>query len=92
MINSIQQVGLQGVQKGMQQLQDAATDIAGLGQSQALTETSDVETGLQSGQDGIGSYIDAAVDLKQAEYQVKASALVIKTADQALGTLIDTLV
>lgn len=38
-----------------------------------------------------GDLATSLVDLKASEQQVKASAAVIKTADDMLGTLIDTL-
>ena len=38
------------------------------------------------------SLSQSVVDLLQAEHQVKASAQVIKTADQMLGTMIDIFV
>jgi hypothetical protein len=37
-----------------------------------------------------GDLASSIVDLKSSELQVKASAAVIKTADDLLGTLIDT--
>ncbi|MDG1937536.1 MAG: hypothetical protein P8I62_01580 [Pseudomonadales bacterium] len=38
------------------------------------------------------SLITSSIDLLQAENQVKASAQVVKTADQLLGSIIDTMV
>jgi flagellar hook protein FlgE len=38
-----------------------------------------------------GDLASSLVDLKVSENQVKASAAVIKTADEMLGTLIDTM-
>ncbi|MGB1192766.1 MAG: hypothetical protein ACPG3T_07560 [Pseudomonadales bacterium] len=38
------------------------------------------------------SFITSSIDLLQAENQVKTSAQVVKTADQLLGTIIDTMV
>jgi flagellar hook protein FlgE len=43
-----------------------------------------------TGSDG-GDLTTSLVDLKSSEQQVKASAAVIRTADDMLGTLIDTL-
>lgn len=40
---------------------------------------------------GLEQFTEAAVDLKSAEQQVQASAQVVKTADELVGTLIDTL-
>lgn len=36
-----------------------------------------------------GDFVTPIVDLKSSELQVKASAAVIKSADEMLGTLID---
>lgn len=36
-----------------------------------------------------GDFVTPMVDLKQSELQVKASAAVIKSADEMIGTLID---
>jgi len=40
---------------------------------------------------GLEQFTTAAVDLKSAEQQVQASAQVVKTADELVGTLLDTL-
>lgn len=40
---------------------------------------------------GEGDLATSLVDLKVSEQQVKASAAVVKTADDMLGTLIDTM-
>ena len=45
----------------------------------------------RAGATGAGDLATSIVDLKVSEQQVKASAAVIKTADDMLGTLIDTL-
>ncbi len=45
----------------------------------------------RAGTTGGGDLATSMVDLKVSEQQVKASAAVIKTADDMLGTLIDTL-
>ncbi len=64
--------GVQGVQTGVANANEAADRIARLG-----TTESD------------GDFITPMVDLKQSELQVKASAAVIKSADEMIGTLID---
>ena len=45
----------------------------------------------RAGTTGSGDLAKSMVDLKVSEQQVKASAAVVKTADDMLGTLIDTL-
>lgn len=45
----------------------------------------------RAGTSGEGDLATSIVDLKVSEQQVKASAAVVKTADEMLGTLIDTM-
>lgn len=70
------QTGLQGVQNGIRKVEQAADEIASSGTTESL-DPADLATSL--------------VDLKQGELQVKASAEVIETEDEVLGTLLDTL-
>ncbi len=81
MVNSILSTGLQGVQSGVGTVQRAAEDIVS-------ATTTDPETA--SGDDALANITEAAVSLKQGEQQVQASAAVVKTADEVLGTLLDT--
>ena len=75
MSNSILSIGVQGVQAGFQRANEAATNI--------------VKAGLEGGED-LSDLATSIVDLKVSEQIVKASAKVIKSADETLGTLIDT--
>ncbi len=76
MINSAIQAGTAGIRQGVESTHQAANDIV-----KVTTATNDAEAkGLP----------DAVVALKQGARQVEASATVIKTADETLGTLIDT--
>lgn len=70
--SSVLATGIQGVQTGMANANEAAGKIARLGTTE---------------QDG--DFVTPIVELKQSELQVKASAAVIKSADEMLGTLID---
>jgi flagellar hook protein FlgE len=76
MIDSVLATGVAGVQAGLGQAQQAADNIARSG-------TTRPEGGA------LNSITEAVVDLKASEIQVKASAAVIKTADEMIGTLID---
>lgn len=79
-INSVGAAGVSAMSSGVQGLQ------AGLGRAnQAAGEIA------RSGTTGGGDLATPLVDLKVSEQQVKASAAVIKTADDMLGTLIDTM-
>lgn len=77
MVQAVLAAGVKGVQTGMNQTARAAQDIA----------RGSVAT---AGDPGAPDMITAAVNLKLGERQVEASAAVIRTADQILGTLLDT--
>lgn len=86
MVNSILSAGVQGISSGLEQARKAAEDIA----ETALQPPS--QTGANnppSSDDGLSNLTSAAVDLKLGELQVKASANVIKTADEIIGTIVD---
>lgn len=78
-INSVIQTGVQGVQKGIEGAERAATEI--------------VRSGTVDGAAGSNSndVVEAVVDLKLYERSVEASAQVVRTADEVLGSLLDTL-
>ena len=81
MVDSVLSVGLQGVQAGVASAREAAQDIASATAPPAdTTENTDVTADLT----------EAVVQLKVSELQVAASTAVIKTADEILGTLVDT--
>ena len=77
MISNTLAVGIQGIQDGMVGMENAARKIARGG-----------VYGPQ-GTAGAGSLIEPIVDLKIYERSVEASAQVVKTADETLGTLLD---
>ncbi len=77
---SIVQSGAASVQAGIQQAERAASDIAQLNSNDdARADTATT------------SLAESAVDLLVAENQVKAGAAVVRTGDEILGTIIDTL-
>ncbi|MEE8058375.1 MAG: flagellar biosynthesis protein FlgE [Pseudomonadales bacterium] len=78
MVDSVLSVGLQGVQNGISITRQAAEDIA--------TATTTAEDG-----DVTADITTAIVNLNIGEQQVEASAAVIRTADEILGTVIDIL-
>lgn len=80
MIESALAAGLQGVQTGIANANQAARDIA---------NAATARPGEQQGKDVNATITQAAVELKVSENQVKASAAVVRTADEVLGTLID---
>jgi hypothetical protein len=78
MINNTLAVGIQGIQDGMVGMENAARKIARAGAD-----------GPHGTAEGAGSLVEPIVDLKIYERSVEASAQVVKTADETLGTLLD---
>lgn len=78
MINNSLSLGIQGIQDGMAGMENAARKIARGGVD-----------GPQGTAEGAGNLIEPMVDLKIYERSVEASAQVVKTADETLGTLLD---
>lgn len=78
MISNTLSVGIQGIQDGMVGMENAARKIARGGAD-----------GPQGTAEGAGSLVEPIVDLKIYERSVEASAQVVKTADETLGTLLD---
>ena len=71
--------GLQGVQSGLERANRAAEDI--------VATASGTEA---PSQEAPSSLAESVVELNVAENQVQASAAVVETADETLGTLLDT--
>ncbi|MGI9289020.1 MAG: hypothetical protein ACR2P1_26850 [Pseudomonadales bacterium] len=67
--------GLGGIHNGIDRVAKAANDIA--------------HVSVQGSNQLPSELSDALVELKQGKHQVEASAAVIKTVDEVLGTLID---
>ncbi|MEC8010591.1 MAG: flagellar biosynthesis protein FlgE [Pseudomonadota bacterium] len=67
--------GLAGIQNGMQNFQRSAEKIAQMGVQEEGTDLADLA--------------ETSVDMLQAENQVEASTKVVKSYDDALGTLLD---
>lgn len=73
---SVLHTGISGIQRGIQGASEAASAIA--------------RTGIDPTNDNVTTDIaDAAVSLKQNENLVKASAKVVKAADDMIGTILD---
>lgn len=75
MLNTLA-VGVQGVQSGMQRLDNVAQRVAGVGEG---------EPG------NAGDLATQKVEQKLASQQVSASAEVIQTADEMVGSLLDVM-
>lgn len=78
MINNTLGIGIQGIQEGMAGMENAARKIARGGAD-----------GPQGAAEGAGSLVEPIVELNLYERSVEASAQVVKTADETLGTLLD---
>lgn len=79
--------GLSSVHNGQQRVNQAASEIASL----SLPTSAPESTALKSS-DSLAQPVDlttSLVDLQMGKQQVQAGAEVIKTADDALGTLLD---
>lgn len=72
---SAHQAGLEGVRRGLNDLNRAANEIARNGTTQ---------------EPDAASLAESAVDLRVARNQVQASARVIETENEVLGSLLDT--
>lgn len=80
MVDSVLSAGLQGIQSGLSSARQAAEDIGQATKTATSTENDEQAVDIT----------EAAVNLKISERQVQASATVVKTADEILGTLLDT--
>lgn len=78
MINNSFSIGMQGIQDGMQGMENAARKIARGGAD-----------GPRGSAESGNSLVEPIIDLKLYERSVEASAQVVKTADETLGTLLD---
>lgn len=78
MIQNTLSIGVQGIQDGMLGMENAARKIARGGVD-----------GPQGSASGNGDLIEPIVELKLYQRSVEASAQVVKTADETLGTLLD---
>lgn len=78
MISNTLGIGIQGVQEGLQGMENAARKIARGGAD-----------GPQGSAESSGGLIEPILDLKLYERSVQASAQIVKTADETLGTLLD---
>ncbi|GAA5133159.1 hypothetical protein [Thalassotalea piscium] len=90
--------GIQGFQNAQEQATQAASNIAQAVNFNDQTANVNEQAGNEVAVNNAPQSTKAnelpdlnqnIVDLKVAEYQAKASANVVKTADEALGTLLD---
>ncbi|MCO7191139.1 MULTISPECIES: hypothetical protein [unclassified Pseudoalteromonas] len=97
-VNDILNAGVQGFEFARQSAEQAAADINKATLAQQSEQQVAQQRQLQgaSGNEGVTAPVgqpprldEAVVDLKVAEFNAKANAQTIRTADEVLGTLID---
>jgi hypothetical protein len=94
-MNSVLAAGVSGIQSGISNAHSAAQKIASATTAPIGNEAVDgadqgnTANAAQSG--GLNAITEGAVELVRSEQQVQASAAVVQTADETLGTLINTL-
>ena len=82
---SLLQTGTTSLQNGIQRANDAAQTIA------SATADDTAASGSNAGSGAIETLAEAQVELISAENQVQAASQLIRTGDELLGTVIDTL-
>jgi len=91
-IQSAFNAGVQGFQKASEDANKAAENIAvsvgATPESFGISQESNRPVTNQNN-DNSGSLTQSVVDLRVAEFQAKASAEVVQSADENLGTLLD---
>lgn len=88
-MDAVLSAGLAGVQAGQRSALEAAQKISSATITQP-PQPSASAANTAPASDGLDALTEGAVELLASEQQVNASASVIKSADEALGTLIDT--
>ena len=89
MVSGIINSGLEGLNRSRQGLDQSAKDIASAGSANNPVAGSNVVASDESVVDKVTA---ATVDMKVYEFQFKASAKVVETANNMTGRLIDELV
>ena len=90
-IQSAFNAGVQGFQQATEEANKAATDIARntLSDNEASVEPTSNNAATTSAVNEPNGLTESIVNLRVAEVQAQASAEVIQSADENLGTLID---
>lgn len=80
--------GLAGIQQGQQKLTQAAQEVASSGSGSVQTDRP-VQPNQAATQTRKPDLADSLMDQKEGQRQVEASAKVVDTANQTLGSLVD---
>lgn len=86
--NNTLAIGVQGIRDGLAGANDAARQIA-RGGVDGPRGTNVESAGMQPGSGTAGGLLEPIVDLQLYSRSVEASAQVVKTADETLGSLLD---
>jgi len=91
MVDSVLSTGLAGVASGIASAQQAAQDIATATttDSPSIDQPSGDSAAASDSPASIVSLTEAVVQLQSSELQVQASAEVVASADEVLGTLLN---
>ena len=83
--------GIGTIQSGQRRVERAAAEIAGTAASAPLTPPqSQSNAAPQSSADKRPDLAQSLVELRVGQHQAQAGARLVQTADEVLGTLIDT--
>ena len=92
MVGGILSSGLEGIARSREGLNQSAKTIASGGQADAATNSGIAPIISGTNNSNTDQMLDAVVDLNVYEVQFKASAKVISTANETVGTLLDEIV
>lgn len=76
-VNSVVESGLSGIRNGVEGVEKSAAEIA--------------RAGVVDGADGANDVLESIIELRLYQRSVEASSQVVRTADEVLGTLLDTM-
>ncbi len=96
-ISNVLSAGMQGMQRSSQQVTEASAELADPQQTNQRWQQSaaDVASGSEIASETLNSVpantaTDALVSLKQGQQSFEANTKSVQTADEMLGTMIDT--
>lgn len=99
-INGAMNAGLQGLQRASQQVSEASADVANAGRrndvqqrenAQASETVAASETASETSQSvNANNATEGLLDLQQGKTSFEANTRTVDTADEMLGTMIDT--
>ncbi|WP_439859996.1 hypothetical protein [Pseudomonas sp. MBLB4136] len=82
--------GISTIQSGQRRIDQAATEIAGAAFAAPPPQQSRVDATPESRADAPADLSESLVALRVGQHEAQVGARLVKTADEVLGTLIDT--